>query len=113
MAIIDTTQMPDMRHSPSYTKYAAVGALIGAVLMLTVVIIRSFMNDKVPNEAALEERYKLPVVGVIPDMTAIIGRGEYGRYSRYGYYGRKQHDLPAEADAGDSAKKNAEPGKED
>ena len=98
MAIIDTTQMPDMRHSPSYTKYALIGTLIGGFAAILIIIIRYFLNDKVPDENALEERYKLPVVGVIPDMSSTGPHGYYGRYGRYGYYGRKRDSEDVKED---------------
>ena len=82
MKIVDTTQMPDMRHSPSYTKYTVVGALIGAVLMLGYIVARQLFDDNVKSEEGLEERYGIPVVGVIPDMTKKSSDDGYYSYGR-------------------------------
>lgn len=84
MKIVDTAQMPDMRHSPSYTKYTVVGALIGAALMLAYIVTKQLFDDKIKDEKGLEERYGIPVVGVIPDMSKDShGSGYYAYYRKH------------------------------
>ena len=100
MKIVDTAQMPDMRHSPSYTKYTVVGALIGAVLMLAYIVTKQLFDDKIKDEEGLEERYGVPVVGVIPDMSKNSPGGSY--YYYYRKSDRKAFDTAGETGAEDS-----------
>ncbi len=95
MKIVDTTQMPYGRYSPTYSRYGVMGAVIGGMIMAAILIIKYFANDTISDETELEERFSIPVVGVIPDMSRLAsghyGYGYYkkgGRYSRYGRYGK-------------------------
>ena len=99
MKIVDTTQMPDMRHSPSYTKYTVIGALIGAVLMLAYIITKQLFDDKIKSDEGLEERYGLPVVGIIPDMSKHTSGGSY--YYYYRKSDRKAFENAAEQEPDD------------
>lgn len=100
MKIVDTTQEPDMRHSPSYTKYTVIGAIIGALAAVSFILIRMFLDDKVSDESELEKRYTIPVVGVIPDMSKTSPDG-YGYYKYGGYYKRKSKEQNKNTEAGD------------
>ena len=85
MKIVDTTQMPDARYSPSYSGYAFLGAIIGGFIMIAIITVQYFTNDTVTAESELEDKFTIPVVGIIPDMSR-ASSGQYGYY--YSYYGR-------------------------
>ena len=80
-------------YSPNYTRYAATGAILGAVLMALVLIIREFMDNRVKETDDLMKRYGYAVMGTIHDLTASSGH-KYGSYSYgygYGYgYGKRR-----------------------
>ena len=90
MKIVDTTQMPDMRSSPSYTKYTLIGGIVGGLCAVLLILIRALMNDRVSDYSELEERFSVPVVGIIPDMSKSHSDGS-------GYYGYKEHRSTKQA----------------
>ena len=104
MKVVDTTQMPGSRNSPSYTKYSLVGAAVGALLMIAILSIRSFTNDTVNSEDELEKRYSVPVVGVIPNMSK--SAVEHGGY--YGYYRHRKNNAANSGLFDESEKSNDE-----
>lgn len=81
MKIIDHPEYSDKRFKPSYSRYAIIGFLIGALLVVIFVIIRYFMDDTVKNEGEVENKFALPILGVIPDVTKASNKG-----SDYYYY---------------------------
>lgn len=91
MKIIDYPQYTEKRYKPSYTRYALIGFIIGALLISAWVIVRYFLDDTVKNENDLESRFSLPILGVIPDVNRAgsIGSDYYNYYS-YGH--KKDHD---------------------
>ena len=67
MKIIDAPMHPDNPYKPNYTRYTLLGFLFGALLVIIKVIIDTVRDDTVKNEHDLEERFSLPILGVIPD----------------------------------------------
>lgn len=91
--IVDRAIRPTGRSSPSYTRYAVIGVIIGAVLSCAVIIIEDLMNTSVRDEEYLKLRYNIPILAVVPEAYA-VSKKKYGykyayksRY-RYGYHGR-------------------------
>lgn len=80
MQIIDEPLVPNSIYSPNYSKNTAVGVLLGAVAAVAIIIIKELLDDHVKNENELEERFSIPVVGVIPDINSAIKQS-----SRYAY----------------------------
>ncbi len=96
MKVVDTTQVPGTRNSPSYTKFSVIGALIGGVIMAGILTVKFFTNDTVNDDAELEKRYSVPVVGIIPLISKSSSEhgGYYGYYGHYGYgASRKQKNA--------------------
>ena len=89
--IVDYAVVPGGRSSPSYTRNAMVGALLGAVLCIAVLVLLYMLDDKIHSEEYLTQNYPdIPLLSVIPDMdpdTRHAG-GYYGYRSRYGYHYR-------------------------
>lgn len=84
MKIVDYPVLNIHRFGPSYIKYAILGFLVGALIVAIRTIIIFFMDDKVKNEQEIEERFDIPILGVIPDISASsAGKGGYEK--NYGY----------------------------
>lgn len=84
---VDLAVAPTGKSSPSYTKFAMVGALVGLLFSSGIVVIRELLDDQIHGEEDLLQTYKLPVLAAIPDMLAVqTGKG-YGSY--YATAGKK------------------------
>ena len=101
MKIIDHPEYSEKRFKPSYTSYAIIGFLIGALLVVIFVIIRYFMDDTVKNEGEVENKFDLPILGVIPDVTKASNNG-----SDYYYYER--NNKTEQVNISESEQKNEE-----
>ena len=95
MQIIDEPLVPTSIYSPNYSKNTAVGFLIGAVIAVAIIVIKELkekrgiimyqtlwnsINKHVKNEEDLEDKFAIPVVGVIPDVNSAVKQS-----SKYAY----------------------------
>ncbi len=80
MKIIDHPFLPKGIYKPDYIKLSMLGVIAGMLLAVLIICIRQFFNDKVTSEEELEDRYSIPIVGVIPDMINV------DRHNKGGYY---------------------------
>lgn len=78
--VIDMAEVPEKRSSPSYTKNTAIGLLLGVVLAVGLILVREMLDTRIKSEEDLKE-WELPVLGVIPDLSAAGKKNSYG----YGY----------------------------
>ena len=94
MKIVDYPVYSQARYQPSYMKYAFLGFVFGLLLVVIIVLIRYFKDDTVKNEDGVEQRFGLPILGVLPD-NAASSRSKDGYYSyEYGYgYGEKPKET--------------------
>ena len=81
MKIIDVPVLNTSRFGPSYFKYAIFGFLVGVLLILLILLIRYFRDDKIQSEQEIEERFKIPILGVIPES----GQPSGGKAYEYNY----------------------------
>ena len=81
MKIIDMPTMPTYRYGPSYLRYALFGGLLGAILVILIIIINYLRDDTVKSETEIEQRFPLPVLGVVPDMTSPNSDSDYYYYA--------------------------------
>lgn len=81
MKIIDYPEYSDKRFQPSYIRYGIIGFLIGVLLVAVWVIIRYFIDDTIKTESEIENKFALPILGVIPDVTKASNKS-----SDYYYY---------------------------
>lgn len=89
--IVDYAVPPVKPASPNIMKNTAIGALIGLVASAAIVILRFLMDSTIRDEEYLLETYKnIPVLSVIPDLSAEDSGGYY-----YGY--RKSYDKNHDA----------------
>lgn len=64
--IIDYAKVPTKRYSPSYSRNTALGAMLGLVLSVGYVTLRSLLDVRIKEDADLFELFDIPVLGQIP-----------------------------------------------
>lgn len=101
MKIIDLPEYSDKRYKPSYLRYAIIGFLIGALLVVVFVIIRFFIDDTVKNEGDVEKKFALPILGVIPDVNSASSKGS-------DYYSYENNNKNEQVDISENELKNEE-----
>ena len=77
--IVDTAVLPTQRSSPSYTKYAMIGMLLGFVLSCGVIIVLDLLDNTVREENYLIGKYQYPILAAVPDIHNKKAK-EYGNY---------------------------------
>ena len=83
--VVDTAVVPSSPSSPSYTKNAVVGFLIGFVLTVGVIALREIFDITVRTEEDVAQSCPHPILAEVPDM-AIPTKGS----SYYGYGASKK-----------------------
>lgn len=68
--IVDYAVQPVKRSSPSYSRNAVIGAVLGALLVSAIVIVNDLMDEQIHDTDYLTKTYNLPVLAVIPDLLA-------------------------------------------
>lgn len=63
---IGYAEVPRYKSSPNNTMNALIGACIGFVLAVGVIIIRRLLDNTVTDAEALQQRFNLPILGEIP-----------------------------------------------
>ena len=95
--VVDRSVRPNARSSPSYTKFAFVGVLIGLLVSCVTIIMGDLMNTTVRDEEYLKQRYNIPILAVVPEAYSVSKKAygyKYGYGSRYRYgYGRYGYNL--------------------
>ena len=82
--IVDYAVVPTIKSSPSITRYTMIGALLGFVLSVGIIVVLELMDTLIHDEDYLLTNYKgIPVLASIPDMDITSS-------SKGGYYG---HDY--------------------
>ena len=89
--IVDYGVVNTNKVSPVRTKYAAIGILIGAVIACGILVILDLMNDLIQDESYLE-RYKIPILAVVPDLLGAAAGRKYGK-KYYDYNYRYKYDY--------------------
>jgi len=77
--LVDHAVLPTQRSSPSYTKYAAIGLVLGFVLSCGLIIIFDLLDTTIRDEEYLYQRYNIPVLTVVPDAYE-TKKGAYSYY---------------------------------
>lgn len=85
MKIIDYPYYSENRYGPSYFRYAVLGFLAGALIILIKVIIDFFKDDKIKSEQDIDERFEYPILGVIPDIAVLDTKNAGYRDNAYAY----------------------------
>lgn len=66
--VIDYARVPKSRSSPSYTTNTIVGALVGAVGSIVVILLQARLDNRVKKEEDLMRICNIPILGRIPDL---------------------------------------------
>lgn len=68
VSIIDRAEVPLLRYRPSMTLNLAIGLLLGGVLGVLLAFLLEFLDDTLKTPEDIEQKLKLPVLGVIPKL---------------------------------------------
>lgn len=78
--IVSNAKVPETKSSPSNTKAAALGIVLGVVISAGIIIVFALLDTRIKNESDLQQ-WGLPVLGAIPAFEEAEKSGTYG----YGY----------------------------
>ena len=78
-SLLDRATVPTLPFSPDVGNRVATGAAIGLILGLILLFTREFFDRTFKNQAQVEERLNLPVLGVLPLLSSKKLRKEGGR----------------------------------
>ena len=87
--VVETAILPEEPSSPSYPKNAVIGALLGFMVMVTIIIMREVFDVTIRTEEDIEQCCKHPILAAVPDMNAPSKGGSYydkGKKSKGGAY---------------------------
>lgn len=99
--VVDYAIRPTTRSSPSYTRYAFVGMVLGAVISCAAVVILELMDTTVKDEDYLRQTFGIPVLAVVPDVYAhqkSSYKKYYNSYYHHSYYDNGVREKSAETD---------------
>ena len=83
MKIVSSPILADKPYSPSIPKNTAIGAIIGFLLAVVIVVIRHLSDDRIKSVEELEAKFGFSVIGTIPNFDeAANNKGK----KNYGYY---------------------------
>lgn len=68
ISIIDRAEVPTSRFKPSLTMNLAIGLLLGGVLGVLLAFLLEFLDDTLKTPEDIEQKLKLPVLGIIPKL---------------------------------------------
>lgn len=77
--LVDHAVLPTQRSSPSYTRFAMIGLVLGLILSCGVIIVIDLMDTTVRSEDYLYQKYNIPVLAVVPDAYE-TKKGSYSYY---------------------------------
>jgi len=75
---IGTAKVPTGASGPNVKKYGIIGALLGAVIAVAIVIIRKLLDNCINSAEDIKQKFGIPVLGEIPDLD--IDEKEGNRY---------------------------------
>ncbi len=78
--VVQKAVKPDVRHSPSLSKYAMMGALVGFALCCAIIIIMELLDNVIHDEDYPTETYDIRTLAMIPDL---MGQRTDGAYYAY------------------------------
>ena len=84
--VVDRAVVNPSRIAPSYTRYTAVGMLIGALLSALIVVALDLADDVIRDEDYLLQTYDVPILARIPDLANNSSKKGYSYYDSKSYY---------------------------
>lgn len=76
---IGTAHVPTAPSSPNVLMNSAVGGVVGLVIAVIIVLLRSLLDNTVKSEEELKDRFYVPVLGEIPDFYESKKKGARAR----------------------------------
>lgn len=67
--VIDYAKVPKSKSSPNYVTNTVIGAAVGALLAILLILLKNMLDLTVHNEDDLTSVYSVPVLGVIPEFS--------------------------------------------
>ena len=90
---VDYAVIPTEKYAPSIAKYTAIGLLLGLLISCGIIVLRQLLDEQIRDEDYLTQSYGLPILAVVPDLTASGKRkGYYGKYGYGSYYAAAMED---------------------
>ncbi len=68
--VIDYAKVPMAPSSPNYKTSTVLGAFVGALLAVAVILLQTMLDVRIKNEEDILKISPIPVLGVIPDLNA-------------------------------------------
>lgn len=75
--IIDTARVPTAPYSPSYTSNIFMGAAVGALLAVVLVVFLFLQDTRIKDENDLTDMFNLPILGRIPNFNDAVTGTRY------------------------------------
>lgn len=75
--IVDYAKVPEAPHTPSIMKNTVLGAFMGILAAMAVIVLTVLLDVRVKSEADLRKLSDAPVLGVIPDYDMDYKKGGY------------------------------------
>lgn len=81
VCVVDYADLPTERSSPSYTKNAIVGILLGMLASCGIIIVLDLLDTTIHEQDYLQQVYGLPLLAAVPDASD-RRMGSYSAYYR-------------------------------
>ena len=88
VCVVDYADLPTERSSPSYTKNAIVGILIGMLASCGIIIVLDLLDTTIHEQDYLQQVYGLPLLAAVPDASD-------KRMGAYSVYYRQENEKAA------------------
>lgn len=66
--VVSQVRVPEEPVSPSVVKNTAIAALLGAVLIIAIIVIKNLLENYIVDDNDVQKYLDLPVLGVIPEI---------------------------------------------
>ena len=78
--LIDSAKVPTSKYSPSYTRMAMLGGIVGAAFAVLILSIGYLSDTRINDENDLTNLYSYPVLGRIPNFNISSAGGKHSYY---------------------------------
>ena len=75
--IVDYAKVPENPYTPSFLKNMVLGAFLGILAVVAVIVLQVVLDTRIKSEADLRKLCDAPVLGVIPDYDVDYKKGGY------------------------------------
>ena len=91
--VVDYAVIPSMPSSPSYAKNAILGAMLGIIFSVGVIVIKTIFDTTIHTEEDITQSCKYPILAAVPNMSASSKGGYYVSSDKKRKKKRKKHLL--------------------